>query len=131
MGRIHPKITKDEIYVMEISIDSIDVNVKPLKYKQASKFPSIKKDLAFVMDKKVKTVEVEKVIKHAGSRLLTDIEVFDIYEGENIGINNKSIAYKLTFSDLNRTLTDEEVMEVFNRIINEVTSKLNVKLRSI
>ena len=131
MGKIHPGIKKDEIYVLELCIDKLNIKIKKIKYKKASKFPSIKKDIAFVMDKSLKNEEVEKVIKHAGSRLLTNIEIFDIYEGANIGINNKSIAYKLTFSDVSRTLTDEEVMEVFNRIITEVTSKLNVKLRSI
>lgn len=130
LGRIHPKINKDEIYVMEISIDAIDVNVKPLKYKQASKFPNIKKDLAFVVPKTMNSIEIEKVIKHAGSRLLTNIEVFDIYGGPNIGINNKSIAYNLTFSALDRTLTDEEVTKAFNNIIYEVENKLDAKLRS-
>ena len=74
---------------------------------------------------------IMKEIKKSGSRLLTNIEVFDIYEGANIGINNKSIAYSLTFESDNKTLTDEEVMEVFNNIISNVESKLNVKLRSL
>ena len=131
LGRIHPIITKDEVYVMELSIDELDVKVKNLKFKQASKLPSIKKDLAFIMPNDMSNEEVEKIIKHAGSRLLTNIEVFDLYKGENIGKDNKSIAYSLTFEDNERTLTDEEVMEVFNRIINEVETKLNIKLRNM
>ena len=91
----------------------------------------MKKDLAFVMPLSMKNEDVIKVIKHAGGRLLTDISVFDLYVGENIGEGNKSIAYSLTFEDLNRTLTDEEVMSVFNNIISEVENKLNIKLRSI
>ena len=130
LGRIHPKINKDDIYVLELSLDKIDVNVKPLKYKPASKFPSIKKDLAFVVPKTITSEEIEKAIKRAGSRLLTNIELFDLYEGENIGLDNKSLAYNLTFSSLERTLTDEEVTIVFNNIIKEVESKLDAKLRS-
>ena len=130
LGRIHPKINKDDIYVLELSLDKIDVNVKPLKYKPASKFPSIKKYLAFVVPKTITSEEIEKAIKRAGSRLLTNIELFDLYEGENIGLDNKSLAYNLTFSSLERTLTDEEVTIVFNNIIKEVESKLDAKLRS-
>ena len=131
LGKIHPRLTKDEIYVLELSIDRINVKVKPLKFKASSKYPSIKKDVAFIMPMNIKNEEVIKVIKHAGSRLLTNIEVFDLYVGDNIGINNKSIAYSLTFEDINRTLTDEEVMIVFNNIIKEVEEKLNIKLRNI
>ena len=130
-GRIHPIIEKSEVYVMELSINELDVKTKDIKFKQASKLPNMKKDLAFVMPLSMKNEDVIKVIKHAGGRLLTDISVFDLYVGENIGEGNKSIAYSLTFEDLNRTLTDEEVMAVFNNIISEVENKLNIKLRSI
>ena len=61
--------------------------------------------------------------------MLTNINVFDIYKGDKIDNNCVSIAYKLTFTDINKTLTDEEVMEVFNKIISSVTTKFNAKLR--
>ncbi len=130
-GRIHPKVNKDEIYVLEVCIDDLDINTKPLKFKASSKLPNIKKDIAFVMPISMKNEDVIKVIKHSGGRLLTDIQVFDLYVGENIGLENKSIAYTLTFEDNNRTLTDEEVMTIFNNIIKEVETKLNIKLRSM
>ena len=130
-GRIHPKVNKDEIYVLEVSIDDLDVKTKDLKFKAASKLPNIKKDIAFIMPKSMKNEDVIKVIKHAGGRLLTDVSVFDLYEGIAIGIDNKSIAYSLIFEDSSRTLTDEEVMEVFNNIIKEVETKLNIKLRNM
>ena len=128
-GRIHPSICKDEIYVLEVSIDDLNVKTKNIKFKAASKLPCIKKDIAFVMPLSMKNEDVLKVIKHAGGRLLTDISVFDLYMGENIGLDNKSIAYALTFEDASRTLTDEEVMQVFNNIISEVTTKLGITLR--
>ena len=130
-GRIHPSINKDEIYVLEISINELDTSVKPIKFKAASKLPSIKKDLAFIMPKDMDNELVVNEIKKSSNRLLTNIEVFDLYVGENIGTDNKSIAYSLTFEDPTRTLTDEEVMEVFNNIIKSVESKLNIKLRSM
>ena len=128
-GRIHPIISKDEIYVLELSIDELDIKTKPLKFKAASKLPNMKKDIAFVMPMSMKNEDVMKEIKRAGGRLLTDISVFDLYVGENIGEGNKSIAYSLTFEDSSRTLTDEEVMEVFNNIIKSVETKLDIKLR--
>ena len=130
-GKIHPIIDKNEIYVLEISIDELDTNVKPIKFKAASKLPSIKKDAAFIMPKDMDNELVINEIRKSSNRLLTNIEVFDLYEGDNIGEDNKSIAYSLTFEDPTRTLTDEEVMEVFNNIIKSVESKLNIKLRSI
>lgn len=130
-GRIHPIIEKNEVYVLEISIDELDISTKPLKFKAASKLPSIKKDLAFIMPKDMDNELVINEIKKSSNRLLTNIEVFDLYEGDNIGLENKSIAYSLTFEDPTRTLTDEEVMEVFNNIINKVETNLNIKLRSI
>ena len=130
MGRIHPSIMKDEVFVAEISMTKLyEYSVKPIKYKEASKYPDIKKDLSFVVDKNIESKELEMVIRKAGGRLLSDIAVFDVYTGENVKENEKSIAYSLTFSDPTRTLNEEEVMEVFDRIIKEVESKCSAKLR--
>ena len=70
------------------------------------------------------------VIKKSGGRLLSNIEVFDIYEGDKIASDEKSIAYNLKFEDSSKTLTEEEVMTVFNKIITDVESKLNAKVRN-
>ena len=89
----------------------------------------IKKDLAFVMNKNVDSKEIETVIKKAGGNLLTNIEVFDVYTGTNVADDKKSIAYSLTFSDATRTLSDEEVMVIFNKVIDDVSKKHNAVLR--
>ena len=73
---------------------------------------------------------IEDVIKKSGGRLLTDIDVFDVYMGENVGQDEKSIAYKLTFADSSKTLSDEEVTEVFEKIITDVENKVGAKLRN-
>ena len=130
IGRVHPKTLKDDVYVMEISLSKLIKDIKPIKYKEASKYPEIKKDIAFIVPLKMTNEEIETEIKRAGGRLLTNIEVFDVYTGENVGKDEKSIAYNLTFQSLERTLTDEEVMNTFNNIIEKVETKLNVKLRS-
>ena len=127
IGKIHPTITKDDIYVAELSMTKLyEYTIKPLKFKESSKYPEIVKDLAFVIPKEVESESVKNQIKKSGGRLLDSVEEFDIYEMEK----EKSIAYKLVFKDDNKTLSDEEVMEVFNKIIKEVETKTTAKLRS-
>ena len=127
IGRVHPKKCSDEVYVCELSLNALMTKVKPLKYKEASKYPTIVKDVAFIVPKTMSSSEVESVIKKAGGRLLSEINVFDVYE--KLDNDKKSIAYNLTFMDNNRTLTDEEVMSVFENIIKKVTTSLDVELR--
>jgi len=128
IGRVHPSYKKDEIYLAELSVTKLyNKQIKPIKFKESSKYPEIIKDVAFVIPNEIECDIIKNQIKKSGGRLLDNIEVFDLYN--NIEDGKKSIAYKLTFKDPTRTLTDEEVMEVFNKIINEVTTKCNVKLR--
>ncbi len=129
IGRVHPSLKKDEIYVCELSLTKLIKTVKPIKYKQASRYPEIVKDLAFIVDENVTSQQLVNQIKKSGGRLLTDIDVFDVYVGENIEKGKKSIAYSLTFSDSSRTLNDLEVTEIFNKIIDEVQEKCNAKIR--
>ena len=129
IGKVHPSINKDDIYVFELSLNALMTKVKPLKFKAAPKYPEIVKDLAFVMKQDVMTKDIEKVIKKAGGRLLTDFHVFDVYTGDNIAEDEKSVAYNLTFQDINRTLTEEEVLKVFNNIIETVEKETTAKLR--
>lgn len=131
IGRVHPNISKKDVYVFEINLEKVlELKVKPIKFKEIPKFPSVKKDVAFIVKKEVSSKEIEEIIKKAGSRMLTNIDVFDVYEGENVGKDEKSIAYALTFSDSNRTLNEQEVTVVFERIIEAVTTGLHAELRN-
>ena len=130
IGKIHPSVTKDDVYVLEINLDELFTKkVGKMKYKEFSKFPSINKDIALVVDKKSVSKDIEKVIKSAGGSLLTNIEVFDVYTGVGVGIDKKSIAYSLTFSDMKKTLTDEEINELMDKIIDAVSKKCGAELR--
>jgi len=130
IGRVHPSIRKDEIYVAELSMTKLNsLKIKPLKYKEASKYPEISKDMAFIVKKEVSAGELIDVIKRSGGRLLDSIDIFDVYTGENVKEDEKSIAFNLVFKDSTRTLSDEEVMQAFNNIVTNVTSKLNATLR--
>ena len=130
IGKIHPSLKKDDIYLAELSLTKlVSKTIKPIKYKEPTKYPEISKDMAFVVNKSVTAGDIMTQIKKSGGRLLTNIDIFDVYVGENVGAEEKSIAFSLTFSDPTKTLNDEEVLTVFNKIITDVESKMNAKLR--
>ena len=129
-GKLHPSISKEDMFVAEISLTKLNMNkTSDVKYKELNKYPKVEKDLAFIVDDNIESSEIMNEIKKSGGKLLTDIKVFDIYKGENIGDTKKSIAYNLTFEDYTRTLTEEEVMQSFNNIINAVENKFDAVLR--
>lgn len=130
LGRVHPSYKKDDIFVAELSMTKLyNKQVKPIKFKEAPKYPEITKDVAFVVDNDMESDTIVSQIKKSGGRLLTEVNAFDVYVGENIEVNKKSIAYSLKFVDPTRTLTEDEVMTVFNKIIEDVENNLNAKLR--
>ncbi len=130
IGKIHPNVTKDDVFVLEINLDELfKKKVGKMKYKEISKFPNVKKDVAFIVAKNLESKDIEKVIKNAGGSLLTDIEVFDVYTGSNVQKKKKSIAYSLTFADSKKTLTDEEVNNLLNKVIDSVCKKCTAEIR--
>ena len=129
VGKVHPNITKKDIYVFELNLNSLYGKTSKLKYKEAFKYPSIEKDMAFIIDKKLDVSEVINTIKKASNKTLQTVSVFDIYEGDKIDSNKKSVAFSLSFNGVDHTLTDEEVMVVFNKIIDKVVSTHNAELR--
>ena len=115
---------------MEINLSKLlSKRVGKMKYKEFSKFPSIKKDVAFIVVKNLESAIIEKQIKKTAGNLLSYIEVFDVYTGEHVEEGKKSIAYSLTFSDSKKTLTDDEVTKLFNKIIADAEIKLGAEIR--
>ena len=130
IGKLHPNVIKGDVYALELDLDKVLANrSSKMSYKEISKFPSSTKDIAFIVNKDVTCEELEKVIKKAGGRILNKCELFDLYIGENVDKNSKSLAFKLVFSDSTHTLSEEEVMNSFNKIIEEV-EKTGAKLRN-
>lgn len=128
IGKLHPSISSSDVYCLEINLSKLlAIRTGTMKYKDISKYPGVIKDVAFIVDNAITSLELEVFIKKSAGKLLENIQIFDIYP--NIEEGKKSMAYKLTFSDSTRTLSDDEVMSVFNKIIADVTSKLNAKLR--
>ena len=127
IGKIHPNISRDNIYLMEIDLDILEsLSVKKLEYQEVSKYPSISKDVAFIFDKSITNEEIIKEIKKSAGKYLTNIELFDLYEFSN---NTRSLAYNLIFSSKDSTLTDEIIMPIFEKVISDIKQRFNATLR--
>jgi phenylalanyl-tRNA synthetase beta chain len=92
--------------------------------------PPVLEDLAVVVEEITPAARVEDVIRSAGGSLVTDIRLFDVYRGEQVGAGKKSLAYNLTYQDPERTLTDQDVAKIRARIIQKLAQELDAKLRS-
>jgi phenylalanyl-tRNA synthetase beta chain len=99
-------------------------------FDQIPKFPPFEYDAAFIVSKQISAGELsEQIHRTAGDKLL-NLEVFDVYEGENLGKDKKSIAFRFTFLDRNKTLTIKEVEPVVQKITRALESEFSAKLRS-
>jgi len=130
IGKIHPNECKNDVYVMELNLDIIrSMKTGKETFKELSKYPSIVKDVAFIVDKNISNEEIIKEIKKFGGKNLINIELFDYYVGDKIDNSKKSLAYNLMFNKADSTLTDEEVMPLFEKVIDGVTKKFNCEIR--
>lgn len=135
IGMIHPLIVEEteigqDVYYMELNMDEFINDIKEtIEYKPISVFPSIDIDLALVVDDKINNKEVIDEIKESGTELLKKVRLFDIYRGEQIEKNKKSMAYSLSFRDDSRTLKDTEVELIVNRILENLGKKFNARIR--
>ena len=127
IGKVHPNVCKDNVYLMEIDLEYLEgLGVKKLEYQEISKYPSITKDVAFIFDKSITNEEIMSEIKKAAGKYLTNIELFDLYEYDD---NKRSLAYKLVFTSSDNTLTDDVIMPIFEKVISTITTKFNAVLR--
>ncbi|MDQ0270058.1 phenylalanine--tRNA ligase subunit beta [Cytobacillus purgationiresistens] len=134
VGQIHPKVEKEldlkETYVFELSLKAILAEeVAPLKYEAIPRYPSITRDIALVVDKTTTAGELSTIIKDAGGKLLKDVNVFDLYEGDRMEPGKKSIAFSLKYFDPERTLTDEDIVKAHDKVLDAVKEKAGAVLR--
>lgn len=132
LGQLHPGVAKAmgisrSVYLLEVSL-----NLKTLTktYATPSKFPSIKRDLAFVVEDEVTCEQLRQAIKAFSDQLLVNLCVFDVYKGPGIEKSKKSIALGLTFQDPSRTLVDDEINHLIQNIVDGVGSQLKATLRT-
>ncbi len=133
IGQMHPKFSKEMgiglTVALELNLEDILSSVESFIYKPINKFPSITRDLAIVCKKDIPSLDIQALIKQTGKKLLTNIELFDVYEGENIGKDEKSLAFKLTFEDPSKTLEAQEVDKIIHSILNRLEFTYHAKLR--
>ncbi|WP_062199086.1 phenylalanine--tRNA ligase subunit beta [Massilibacterium senegalense] len=134
VGAIHPNRAKEldvkEAYVFELNLETLlQTEVAPTCFQLLPRYPSITRDIALVVGKEVVAGEVKDVIIEAGGKLLHDVQLFDVYEGENLEDGKKSLAFSLVYLDPERTLTDEEVTKAHEQILQTVAEKFQATLR--
>lgn len=134
VGEVHELVTKNyeigtKVYILQFDIASV-VEKSDLiyKFKEISKFPKSERDLSLTVPKEVMVDVIENIFRENGGKLLENYELFDIYEGEQVAENYKSIAYNLSFGSNDHSLTDDEVDTVVNKIIDGLKTK-GIELR--
>lgn len=135
IGQIHPKVVKKynlpKTFYFEINYEQLlaAANFK-IQYRSLPKYPSIKRDLAMVIDESVEAHQVMKTIKDSAGKWLVDIQLFDVYAGKGVPEGKKSLAVSLTFRDQEKTLTDEEIQGAIAKIVAKLESTIQAELRS-
>lgn len=135
-GELHPDVLENydlnqRVYVAEIDIDLVFENLNNSKvYNPLPKYPATTRDIALLVKDEVFVKQIEDIIKANGSDILESYQLFDVYKGAQIEEGHKSIAYSITYRSKDKTLTDEDVAKVHDKIVSELSEKLNANLRS-
>ena len=134
VGQVHPKVQQQydikETYVFELSLQALlQADVAPIAYTSIPRFPSISRDIALVVDSATVAGDVQAIITEAGGKLLKEVSVFDVYEGEHMEAGKKSLAFSLKYFDPEKTLTDEEVTKAHTKVLDAVKEKAGAELR--
>ena len=122
-GEVHPLVQEAYGIAERAYIANIDLSVIckkadfTVKYEGIAKFPSVVRDISLVMDKSLTAGEIEKIIRSESGAILESLELFDIYEGERIGADKKSMAYSITFRNKEKTLEESEISAVMDKIL--------------
>ena len=146
LGRLHPKIQRDagsdrSIFLFELDLQLLLGGQVP-QYRQISRFPAVRRDLALVVDEQVESGAIADAIRSTAGDALVNLELFDVYADlgadieaygsseSGIGVGQRSLAYRLTFQLEERTLTDAEVERFVSDALAELSAKYGAKLRS-
>jgi phenylalanyl-tRNA synthetase beta chain len=134
IGKLHPKYENNndikDVFVFELDVLKMYEVKRPLKkVKEINKFPSIYRDIAVVLDNKTSAKELTDAISKAGKRMLVNVNIFDLYIGESLGENKKSLAVRMEFSDSTKTLETADVDARTKEILGIIGKQLNAVLR--
>lgn len=138
LGQIHPKYAQatdcKDVVMAELDFDFlVEAKKAKIKFAPVSKYPSMQRDLAFVIERDMPVQNVVQVIQKQGrvnkEMVIRSVEVFDVYQGEHVGANEKSVALRVTFQSDTHTLKDEEINTVFENILHAIQKECNASLR--
>ncbi|MBE5760033.1 MAG: phenylalanine--tRNA ligase subunit beta [Clostridiales bacterium] len=135
-GQIHPDVAEnfgihEPVYIAQINLDVLYGHRKQkLSFTQIPKYPAAERDLAFIVPKDTEARSLVRIIKKNGGKYLENVELFDIFEGAQLGEGLKSMAYSLRFRSMEGTLSDEQVGPAIDKIIAAAEAELGAKLRS-
>ena len=137
LGELHPNqiekydLGKTSAVVLEMNLESLlDAKVSEIKMAPISRFPSVSRDLAFVLSADIASSDIVRAVKKVGGTLVTNCEVFDIYQGANIAEGKKSMAITITYRKDDGTLNDKEISDAEEKIKFELTRNYKVEIRS-
>ncbi len=135
MGEIHPDVQENydidtRTYAAELFFDKmVEYANKEIHYEKPPRFPAMTRDIAMIVDEEESVSLIEKVIKEAGTELLRNVELFDVYRGEQVGEGKKSVAFSLTYRHDDKTLTDDETEAANSQVVNALREKLGAVIR--
>ncbi|MEY8444742.1 phenylalanine--tRNA ligase subunit beta [Enterococcus ratti] len=134
VGQVHPNTAKaydiPETYVAEFDLAVIiAASQKEMSFQPVTKFPSVIRDIAMLVEEKITNQEIRTAIQEAAGKFLTGIQLFDVYQGENIESGYKSMAYSLTFENPEATLTDEEIQRAMIKIEKALNDTFKAHIR--
>jgi phenylalanyl-tRNA synthetase beta chain len=137
MGEIHPQVTENydlpetPLLAAEFNLEAIIESVPPLfDTNPIPTQPPILEDVALIVDEAIPAAEVETLIRQTGGSTVTDVRLFDVYRGDQIGAGKKSLAYSLTYQNPKRTLTDKDAAKLRNKIVKRLERELGAQLRA-
>jgi phenylalanyl-tRNA synthetase beta chain len=135
LGEIHPDVNdsydiSERCYAAELSLDVIYKHAELGRaYKVIPKFPAVLRDLAMLVDDSVMVKEIEAIITANGAGMVESVKLFDVYKGKQIPEGKKSVAYSIAYRLDYKTLTDEEVSQVHEKIVKNLETALGAELR--
>lgn len=134
VGQVHPQTAKDysipPTYVAELNLDAIEAVLSDDKvFQEISKFPTVSRDMALLLDTEISHQDIVAAIQSAGVKRLIAIKLFDVFTGEKLGLGKKSMAYSLTFQNSSDNLTDEEVAKYMEKITKALTEQVGAEVR--
>ncbi|MDD4504171.1 MAG: phenylalanine--tRNA ligase subunit beta [Clostridiaceae bacterium] len=135
LGEVHPDVLDNydipiRVYIAELNFEEIILQSNMnIKYKSLPKYPSVARDIAIVVNEEITAGQIEAIIRNKGGRLIEEVKFFDVYRGSQIQEGYKSMAYSIVYRSDEKTLSEEDISKVHNKIVNSLVNQVGAELR--